>query len=103
MKRTAAEQNLRKNLIRLAHSKPELRSVLLPLLKSADDDGLMAGRTWGNPNPGAQPDDADPYNIHPDSPSAGTDGSEQRKKYNQWFRENVCPTHKTNCGMGKKK
>lgn len=66
--------------------------------KSAADDGLMGGRTWGNPDPHSTPDDKVPYHKHEDSPPAGADGSAQRKKYNEWFRNNVCPKHKTNCG-----
>ena len=97
MKRTAAERDLRTKIIRLAHSQPELRPLLLPLVKQADDEAMMAGRKWDGGK--GTPDDNVPYNSHPDSPPAGADGSEERKKYNQWFRKNVCPTHKTNCGM----
>lgn len=62
---------LRSKLIRLAHSKPELRPALLPLIKeacgymaddsdgegkegcgyTADDDGLMAGKQMHNVKP----------------------------------------------------
>ena len=90
-------RSLRASVIRLAYENPSLRPHLLPLVKEADAT-IEAGRTWGNPKPGAKPDDKVPYNLHPDSPPAGTDGSAQRKKYNDWFHENVCPTHKTNCG-----
>lgn len=64
---------------------------------ASEDDDILAGRTWDGDK--STPDDATPYNIHPKSPPAGADGSEQRWKYNQWFRENVCPGHKTNCGL----
>jgi hypothetical protein len=64
---------------------------------ASEDDDLIAGRTWDGDK--STPDDATPYNIHPKSPPAGADGSEQRWKYNQWFRQNVCPGHKTNCGL----
>lgn len=85
-----------------------------------EDDEVMGGRTWGvggkdtpvkgQGNPSAPADDRDPpYNKHPDSPPAGCNkdgGPEgckgtyaQRLKYNEWFRNNVCPKgHKTNCG-----
>lgn len=104
MDKTSAERRLRAATIRLAYEKPELRPYLLPLLKEADGpsmEELMGGRTWDGDK--STPDDNDPYNSHPDSPPAGQDGSAQRKRYNQWFRENVCPDHKTNCGMGKKR
>ena len=64
---------------------------------ASEDDDLIAGRTWDGDK--STPDDATPYNLHPKSPPAGADGSEQRWKYNQWFRQNVCPGHKTNCGL----
>ena len=100
---------------RVASMHGETRRHLVPLLrkyasenvvactcpdggKSAADDGLMGGRTWGNPDPHSSPDDKVPYHKHEDSPPAGADGSAQRKKYNEWFRTNVCPKHKTNCG-----
>lgn len=105
---------LRAALTRIANAHPETRVHLVPLLRHhaacacgdemvAEDgdmgDELMGGRTWGNPDPRAKPDDATPYNLHPDSPPAGADGSPARKQYNKWFRENVCPNHKTNCGL----
>lgn len=37
------------------------------------------------------------YKTHEDSPPAGADGSPQRKKYNDWYRENVCPKN-NGCG-----
>lgn len=101
---------------RVASAHPETRAHLVPLLrryagenvvacctcpdggKSAADEGLMGGRTWGNPDPHSKPDDKVPYHQHEDSPPAGADGSPQRKNYNNWFRKNVCPKHKTNCG-----
>jgi len=100
MNRIAAEERrLRAKLIRLAHSKPELRPVILPLIKQADKEGPAAGRTWGTPDPGAPWDWDHPYAKHPGHPPAGTDGSPARKKYNDWYRENVCPTeHATGCG-----
>lgn len=108
--------SLRQAIQRVASQHPETRKHLVPLLrkfaedgsvvactcpdggKSAADDELMGGRTWGNPDPHSKPDDNTPYNKHEDSPPAGADGSAQRKKYNEWFRKNVCPKHKTNCG-----
>ena len=100
-----SKDSLRSRTIRLASENKNLRPHLLRVLKSCDAMGCdmegpeMAGRTWGNPNPGAPVDDSVPYNKHPNSPDAGTDGSTQRAKYNQWFRENVCPGHATNCGL----
>lgn len=102
--------NLRRATIRLAYQRPELRPHLLPLLaRTAGDDmdeamDMLAGRTWGEGDhhkgdPGATPDDNIPYRKHKDSPDAGKDGSAQRKIYNNWYRENVCPSnHKTTCG-----
>lgn len=37
------------------------------------------------------------YERHENSPPAGADGSPQRKKYNDWYRKNVCP-EKGGCG-----
>lgn len=116
LRRASSNPQVRKELLRMAKVDPKLRTAMLKMLvKKACGEGymsseeaqacgvmaddLMAGRTWGKPFPGRTPDDSVPYNKHPNSPDAGTDGSEQRKKYNQWFRENVCPDHKTNCGM----
>ena len=96
--RAASDKNLRAGLIRLAHAKPEFRPHILPLLKSAAENEMEAGRTWGNPDPRKTPDDSTPYNKHEDSPPAGADGSAQRKRYNKWFQQNVCPDHATNCG-----
>jgi hypothetical protein len=127
MNHTAAEKVLRGKLIRLAHANPALRPHLLPLIKSAgceklpegpmrdncenkkdegekadkkaDAEGPEAGRTWGNPDPGAPHDWDHPYAHHKGHPPAGTDGSAQRKRYNNWYRENVCKTeHATGCG-----
>jgi len=42
--RTAAEKALRSKLIRLASERPELRPVLLPLIKKADEEAILAGR-----------------------------------------------------------
>lgn len=95
---------------KLAHQEPSLRKHLVPLLRkhactcdqavqAADGDELMGGRTWGAPGNKKRPDDSVPYNKHEDSPPAGADGSSQRKKYNDWYRKNVCPGHKTNCGL----
>lgn len=112
--RTAAQRtddaDLRSQVIRLAHENPgPLRDALLDVLAAEQyeaceacqaemDEEVMAGRTWGNPDPNSRPDDNVPYNAHPNSPPAGADGSAQRKKYNQWFRNNVCPAHRTTCG-----
>ena len=107
--------SLRKATIRLAYARPELRPHLLPLLArtaapvSAEEAmqeamDMLAGRTWGKGDhgkgdPGATPDDNIPYRKHKDSPPAGADGSAARRNYNNWYRENVCPTnHKTTCG-----
>lgn len=65
-----------------------------------EGDELMAGRTWGGPGYRPKPvDDSIPYNKHPESPPAGANGSAERRRYNRWFRENVCPDHATNCGL----
>ena len=116
--------SLRQELQRVASQHPETRKHLVPLLRKYAEDGsvvvactcpagighnasdyvasedeVMGGRTWGNPDPHSKPDDAVPYRHHEDSPPAGADGSPQRKKYNEWYRKNVCPkNHKTNCG-----
>jgi hypothetical protein len=94
---------------RIASQHPETRVHLVPILRKyacecdeglmADGDELMGGRTWGNPDPHSKPDDNVPYRHWEDSPPAGADGSAQRKKYNEWYRNNVCPDkHRTNCG-----
>jgi hypothetical protein len=102
--------SLRKATIQLAYERPELRPHLLPLLArtaaSEDEEAMdiLAGRTWGRGDhgegdPGAAVDDNVPYRSHPQSPPGGANGSAQRKKYNEWYRENVCPSnHKTTCG-----
>lgn len=95
--------SLRNRIIRLAYENKELRPHLLRILASCEDLDRLAGRRWGGPGADAIPDDNLPYNKHPDSPPAGEDNSPQRKKYNDWFRENVCPKHKTQCGLNKKK
>lgn len=108
-----SKTTLRARTIRLASENKNLRPHLLRVLRSCDEmacdmmsddemfeDDLMAGRKWGPPNGVQKPvDDSDPYNIHPDSPPAGENRSTQRKKYNEWFRKNVCPGHKTTCGL----
>ena len=109
MDKTSAERRLRAATIRLAYEKPELRPYLIPLLKEADGpsmEELMGGRTWDGDT--STPEDSVPYNSHPNSPPAGPQEkgkptSPQRKEYNRWFRKNVCPNHKTNCGMGEKR
>jgi len=88
----------RKSLIRLASSLPagdEMRRAILSGLTQT------AGRTWGGPDAGKDWDWNKPnYAKHENSPDAGENGSEQRKRYNKWYRENVCPTeHGTGCGM----
>ncbi|MDB4278091.1 hypothetical protein N9917_00515 [Deltaproteobacteria bacterium] len=101
------KNSLRSRTIRLAHDNKQLRPHLLRALKAYEGDleacgeaDLMAGRTWGGLDSDQPADDGNPnYNSHPDSPSAGADGSGQRAKYNQWFRKNVCPGHKTQCGI----
>jgi len=99
--RTAAERALRSQVIRLAHQNPALRPHLLPLLKRSAEEGPEAGRTWGGPGAGRDWDWHKPeYETHEDSPPAGENNSEQRAKYNRWYRENVCPTdHGTGCGL----
>jgi hypothetical protein len=107
-KRTAEEEvNLRSKLIRLAHANPAMRPHLLPLISrtAEDNEGPLAGRTWGkgghgNGNPGADWDWNKPeYASHEDSPAAGANGSAARLEYNRWYRKNVCPSdHSTNCG-----
>jgi hypothetical protein len=107
---------------RVAAEHPDTRKHLVPLIAKyacgcmdegddlmlleegePDADDMFAGRAWGKGDtgrgdPGAKVDDNVPYHKHPDSPDAGTDGSAQRAKYNDWFRKNVCPGHKTTCG-----
>jgi len=76
------------------------RDTLAEDLTSEWDADVMAGRTWGGPNYRPKPvDDSIPYNSHPESPPAGANGSAERRRYNKWFRENVCPDHATNCGL----
>lgn len=96
----APKLTLREEVTKLAAENPTARPYLVPILRrtALDGDELLGGRTWGNPDPHSTPDDKVPYHKHEDSPPAGADGSPQRKRYNEWFRENVCPTHKTNCG-----
>lgn len=94
-----SEKNLYKAVQKLAHQEPSLRKYLVPLLRKYADcgDEMMGGRTWDGDK--SQPDDGNPYNKHPKSPPAGANGSPQRAEYNKWYRENVCPKHKTNCGL----
>ena len=87
---------LRDRVIRLASAKPELRQYLLPLLREAMEHEMEAGRLWNSD--AAKWDAWHPYKGHPNSPPAGEDGSAERKKYNQWYRKNVCPDHPTTCG-----
>jgi hypothetical protein len=63
--------------------------------KTAAEDGLdetEAGRSWNGDR--SKPDDGKPYypgkrkDIGAD-PLAGSDGSFQRQKYNEWYRDNV--------------
>jgi len=95
-----ADSQLRAKVAQLAQEHPEIRAQLLPLLRRTAEmgDAFLGGRTWGDPSPDRGVDDDVPYNKHKDSPPAGADGSEQRHHYNQWYRKNVCPTHRTNCG-----
>ena len=100
--------SLRNATIRLAYERPELRAHLLPLLArtagTEEEMDMLAGRTWGKGDhgkgdPGAAVDDNVPYRSHDGSPDAGANGTTQRKVYNNWYRENVCPSnHKTTCG-----
>lgn len=99
--RLAGEVDLYTQIQRIASENPETRVHLVPLLRKFADgfgDEVLGGRTWGNPDPHSTPDDSVPYKHHENSPPAGADGSPQRKKYNEWYRRNVCPKHKTNCG-----
>jgi hypothetical protein len=60
-----------------------------------DDEKPVIGDptgTRGNPN-----GEYGKYKRHENSPPAGADGSPQRKVYNDWYRENVCP-EKGGCG-----
>jgi len=92
---TASDKQLRTEVIKLAHSNPELREHLLPILREADDH--EAGRKWDGKR--SRPDDAVPYNKHKRHPPAGADGSAERTNYNRWYRENVCPDHENQCGL----
>lgn len=107
----AAEKALRSKLIRLASEKPELRPVLLPLIKQADEEAILAGRPWGgkgykpkakdyddaSPGPGSPPctpegeggcyEHTDMYKGY-GSANSGTNGSAARRKYNEKYREN---------------
>ena len=108
---------LRKAIVRLAYEQPELRPHLLPLLKdtavTAGDDEKTA-REWGNaihrqiyddkptigPPTGTKGNPSGAYGTYKErkkSPPAGEDGSAQRKKYNEWYRKNVCPSE-DGCG-----
>jgi hypothetical protein len=108
--------SLRSKVIRLAHANPELRPHLLPLLKEAGEEGVTSGRTWGDSkligggtgNPKAPADDKNPpYNKRNLGPGGcnkeDDDGKcyDQRLKYNQRYRNEVCREgkHKTDCGM----
>lgn len=94
----ASENKLRTQLIRLAHANPEMREHLLPLLKNAEEENEHeAGRKWDG---GSQkPTDSVPYNKHRSHPPAGEDGSKERKRYNQWYRDSVCPDASNQCGL----
>ena len=95
-----ADSKLRAKVAQIARDHPETRAQLLPLLRqtASAGDEFLGGRTWGDPSPDRAVDDNVPYHKHKQSPPAGEDGSEQRKRYNQWYRKNVCPEHRTNCG-----
>jgi len=110
--RTAAEKALRSKLIRLASERPELRPVLLPLIKKADEEAILAGRPWGgtgykskakdyddpSPGPGSPPctpegeggcyEHTDMYNGY-GSANSGTNGSAARREYNKKYRESM--------------
>jgi hypothetical protein len=110
--RTAAEQVLRSKLIRLASAKPELRPYLLPILRQASEEGILAGRPWGGkgykpkakdyddaaPGPGSPPctpeGEGGCYEHTPmykgyGSANSGANGSAARRKYNEKYRENM--------------
>lgn len=100
-----SKNSLRSRTIRLAHENKELRPHLLKALKAFESDmaacgegDLMAGRKWETGK--GKVDDNIPYNgPHNLGVPAGANGSAQREKYNEQFRKQVCPGHKTNCGM----
>jgi len=91
-----SKSTLRRKVADLAEVKPHLREHLVPLLREACGDDVEAGRLWNSDS--SKWDAWHPYKEQPDSPPAGEDGSAQRKKYNEWYRKNVCPTHPTTCG-----
>ncbi len=109
---TAADQVLRAKLIRLASANPELRPVILPLIKKADEEAILAGRPWGGkgykpkakdyddaaPGPGSPPCTPDGeggcYDHTPmykgyGSANAGSNGSAARREYNKKYKENM--------------
>jgi hypothetical protein len=79
---TAAEKALRSKIIRLAHSNPELRPHLIPLLKQADAEPsaeqiaseIMAGRPWGGKGYKPKAKDYDDPSPGPGSPPCQPDG-----------------------------
>ena len=98
----------RKTLIRLASTLPvgdETRKAILTGLAQTRE----AGRPWGGPgysakaedynippaqggsgSPPCQPKGDGPcYRKHENSPPGGANGSAQRAKYNEWYRENA--------------
>lgn len=111
-KTAAAEKALRSKLIRLASTNPELRPVLLPLIKKADEEAILAGRPWGgqgykpkakdyddaSPGPGSPPCTPDGeggcYDHTPmykgyGTANSGANGSAARRKYNEKYRETM--------------
>lgn len=108
-------RTLRQKVAKLAADKPELRKLLIPLLREAAGDDEMLAREWGKAIHRTILDDEvgvigdptgtrgnpsgkyGPYKKRPGSPLAGEDGSPQRKKYNDWYRKQVCPSE-DGCG-----
>jgi len=98
MDRTAAERELRKNLIRLAHAKPELRAHLLPLLdKQARTWDGQPGKAYNKPPAISHDDCYDESHEPKDTAGAGTcyrlhneygsGVSKNKSEYNKKYRE----------------
>jgi hypothetical protein len=108
----ATMSTLRQRVTKAAQENPELRPLLIPMLREAFGDEPFAGRTWdgkgdqkgydsppapknkpcyGHPgNKGEKPGLGETcYRLHNDYGSAdsGTPGSQKRKDYNKRYRE----------------
>lgn len=119
--------SLRQQIQRIAAQHPETRVHLIPLLRKyaedgsvvactcpdggkwamenehlADGDELEAGRSWGkgkkSPHDAWRPYAEGKPKGHELGVPAGTNGSPQRKIYNEEYRKEVCPKHPTTCG-----